>query len=45
MAALTASVPITLFGGMRQQLLSGVTEAASAISQALAELPGFCHDA
>ena len=44
-AALTASVPITVFGGMRQQLITGVTEAASAISRALAELPGFCHDA
>ena len=38
-AALTCSVPITVFFELRQQLISGVTEGATAISRALAGSP------
>lgn len=38
-AALTVSVPITLFFELRQQLISGVTEGAAAISRALSGSP------
>lgn len=38
-ATLTCSVPITVFFELRQQLISGITEGATAISRALAGSP------
>jgi len=38
-ATLTTSVPITLFFELRQQLISGITEGATAISRALSGSP------